>query len=594
MASSDGETEFESLLRQLREKTATREGLSLRVYEGPEKTPVLVQELQLENSDLIDEHWTDVWNPEEASRQQVQVCRAREGMAVVLLVVAGDKGAGKTTFFAGLTSRSLPILQAFRYNQASFFNLWYGPTLTELRELLHPTRRAQPFFQTALAHGFLHIPTPELEFFLEDEEFLAVDGAAEAGAAPLQGCSAEAQSVLVKLLEIGGDFIQELMELTSSGCTGPASVEPQGSSPGHPVACGGSAGGLEDPTRTTILRSVLQYLRQCSSLGYFINLDTMFPVDPSQRTSKLFGPALGATVTQLDFLGRVLPPGAKVLCYCSRHPNLAATQRDQHWPMTVLAEMQAVLGALLPTLNSAAQPLSLSVPDCREELLMDPQLGLCGLLEIALLEVQRSLQWRIRLHGFHPTAHLDESSGEYDYTALLTTLHRLLRHSASISTDSVPVVAHQLINLAYDRWEGLLRSGAPATACRQWFTKEDLFELLDTEGKAPNEGAGLDDLLHPMPRVPPMVLLDSFDSAVALLCQPVRRGTLALPLFNGLFADTALRLCPRGASKEVGGLWRARPSPSESHLSRRGFRLPLYPASRAVLRGVVDLAADAQ
>ena len=98
-------------MEALRQRTATREGLTLQVFDGPGGTSILVQEQQLENSDLIDEHWTDVFSPEEIRRRNVAMHRAREGLAVTLLVVAGDKAAGKTTFFAALTGGNLHILQ---------------------------------------------------------------------------------------------------------------------------------------------------------------------------------------------------------------------------------------------------------------------------------------------------------------------------------------------------------------------------------------------------------------------------------------------------------------------------------------------------
>ena len=182
--------------------------------------------------------------------------------------------------------------------------MWYAPDLQELRALLDAPTRAEPYFQTALAHGFLHMPVAEFEFFADDDEFRSdgespegdeAMGPAEVAGQGLGGARGGEQNMLIKLLEVGGDFVQELMGLREAERAAP------------------------DATKLGILRNVMQYLQQCTSLAYFINVDAMFAVLPA--AVRVDADKVRSTVAQLDFLNSVLPPGAGVLVYCSREPE---------------------------------------------------------------------------------------------------------------------------------------------------------------------------------------------------------------------------------------------------------------------------------
>eukprot|EP00668_Euglena_longa_P005464 GGOE01006439.1.p1 GENE.GGOE01006439.1~~GGOE01006439.1.p1 ORF type:complete len:666 (-),score=175.58 GGOE01006439.1:149-2146(-) len=534
------EGRLQDILEQLRARTEARENLRLQLYQGPGDVAILVQEQQLENSDLMDEHWSDVWNSEESVRRQhISVRRAKEGMAITLLVVAGDKAAGKTTFFAALTGGHLHILQAFRYDRASFFNVWYAPDPSELQELLHTPDRAEPYFQTALAHGFIHLPVPEYDFFRQDEEF-ASDG--DEPAPTLDQGEEGPQTMLVKLLEIGGDFIQDLMALLSAG------------------------GAMPDPTKASVLSNVLQYLQQCQSLAYFINLDAIFhPTDTAVQVNQ---EKVVKTVAQIDFLNSILPVGASILVYCSREPELLP---GAGWSGPVA---DALLEGLTEGTNAAAPQRASFHEQAR---LWETQESASALRHMVAWVLRREAvhrRWHLRLHGFYPTRHL-AANGQYDYSAVLRTLHRLLKTSTGVPMDKLGLVAQQVVNLAYDFWESDAARSLPPLA--SWFTKSMLFALLGDEGG----GSELDEVLHPMVVLPPMVLLDAFEEATDFL---VGQG-LALRWYNGRTAKMSVNVEAQGLPAIS---WVA-PRPASDSCEMCGFRLPMHPDSRRMLRRAVDL-----
>eukprot|EP00669_Euglena_mutabilis_P010253 TRINITY_DN5012_c0_g1_i1.p1 TRINITY_DN5012_c0_g1~~TRINITY_DN5012_c0_g1_i1.p1 ORF type:complete len:511 (+),score=61.54 TRINITY_DN5012_c0_g1_i1:503-2035(+) len=378
---------------------------------------------------------------------------------------------------------------------------------------------------------------PEYNFFRADDVFFS-EGDDPPG--PLTADDEGPQDMLVKMLEIGGDFIQELMTLLAT--------------PGAPAT---------DPTKASILSSVLQYLQQCHSLAYFVNLDALFHV--SSSSVQVNNAKLQQTLSQFDFLSSVLPSGAQVLVYCSREPD--------HLPPPGWSE---AFGKQLTALMTAlSEESGRALVDQMQKLeITDPASVLRRSVELLLRHEAGARHWGLRLRGFYPTRHLDEN-GAYDYDNVLRTLHRLMKTSTGVVLNQIGLVAQQVVNVAYDFWETADVAAAPPGSV--WFTKDALYAILDDD----SDSTELDDVLHPMVVLPPMVLLDAFDDVVALL---VRQG-LALPYCNGRTTDLALQFIAEGLPPLE---WRAA-APKSGLATPTGFCLPLHPASRRMVRQAVDL-----
>eukprot|EP01012_Entosiphon_sulcatum_P022902 TRINITY_DN27883_c0_g1_i1.p1 TRINITY_DN27883_c0_g1~~TRINITY_DN27883_c0_g1_i1.p1 ORF type:complete len:665 (+),score=127.13 TRINITY_DN27883_c0_g1_i1:23-1996(+) len=544
MDAAGSEQQYTALLEEIRAKTESSScgKLQLRLYDGPAGLHIVVQESQLTNPDLVDEHWTDVWSKELFHKQRVTVRAMREDMTVVLVVVAGDKAAGKTTFFAGLTGGSIRILQALRYSHAAFFNIWYSPDLGDLQQLAHDPERLKAFFQTALAHGYLQLPTSELAFFCEDEELLSDD---DEGPAIIPQPE-DRPHALVNLLELGGDFLQDLISLQEST---------------EEVTTGETADSVKDG----ILKNALQYLRNCARLAYFVNLERLFI--PKDTTLAVSEEAVRQTVLHLNFLAGVLPFDACIILYCSKHP------RTQHFQPGWLSGPLAALVAAEPDLC-----VSVDAARAAEWEGLDNPLLYC--MQWFLGEVRSKRGWPVNFGSkAYATAHLDDG-GEYDYEAILRTLHRLIRNSGTVTFNNIGLVAQQTVNAVYGHFE---ESRVPGRL--RWATKAVLLEALDEsepDDKAMEEDTpSLDVVLHPMCRLPPMVLIDSFAEVSGLLvgCK------LALPLHDAQYANICVEFRPEHGAPLI---WQP-PGPG---LGIDGFRLPMFPLAARLVRNGIDLMSS--
>ena len=163
----------------------------VRMLQGPDGLKVICQQRHQSNLDLQHENWSESFE---------------ESMGAIDILITGDRGAGKTTFLAGLTSGEMQILQALRYDASSFYNIWYGAEGGEVAELEESLRtRRMGFFQTELAFGSMLLPAQEHGLFLDDDEFVE---ACEDG--PEVPSAAAYTHVLVHVLEVGGDALRAL------------------------------------------------------------------------------------------------------------------------------------------------------------------------------------------------------------------------------------------------------------------------------------------------------------------------------------------------------------------------------------------------
>ena len=206
-----------------------------------------------------------------------------------------------------------------------------------------------------------------------------------------------------------------------------------------------------------------------------------------------------------------------------------------------------------------------------------PEGALRHVLQWMLGAVATERNWTLRLRGFYPTKHLS-ADGEYDYSAVLRTLHRLLKTSTCMPLDNTGLVAQQIVNIAYDFWESDAVQARPSGSV--WFTKDTLYEALQEL----EEGGGVQDVIHPMVMLPPMVMMDAFESIANFLAAE----GVALRWHDGRTAHTRLGFEAPGRPAIV---WRARPAPAGAQ--QCGFRLPLEPSVRRMIRGAVDLMSTA-
>lgn len=167
---------------------------------------------------------------------RVYVRRAPQACIDLRIILAGDKACGKSTLLAhllGAVSHQCTslVLQQLRFHKASFANVWVNPTPEEINmmadELKAPPSavhaRALHLMATQLALGMLHIDTSELSYFLQDELPISGDDDAEPSSITKdrvvveQSCdrmgltgTSPPQDVVVRFLELGGDVIDEL------------------------------------------------------------------------------------------------------------------------------------------------------------------------------------------------------------------------------------------------------------------------------------------------------------------------------------------------------------------------------------------------
>ncbi|KAJ9446973.1 hypothetical protein DIPPA_13678 [Diplonema papillatum] len=163
----------------------------IRTMRGSGGVTVICQERHEHNYDLTHENWGG----------------GDERMGAATVLVTGDKGAGKTTFLAGLTSGSVQILQALKYDTSAFYNIWFGVTEAEVKNLLRSLEyRRFSFFQTELCHGSVVIPSSEYAMFLDDDEFKEDTAPSRARLERLSKLT----HVFLRVIEIGGDALQAM------------------------------------------------------------------------------------------------------------------------------------------------------------------------------------------------------------------------------------------------------------------------------------------------------------------------------------------------------------------------------------------------
>ena len=184
---------MESKLKQFISEENTQNNLTDGVItRGCEASGVYLalQERHHHNLDLTHENWG------EATEEQMGCCS---------IIITGDKGAGKTTFLSGLSSGNSKILQALRYDNASFYNIWYGSNECEI-DLLKASLKDRDlhFYQTELAHASMTIPFSEFALFMEDNEYTEPSQPIPILPHP------QPTHVLLRILEIGGDALNLL------------------------------------------------------------------------------------------------------------------------------------------------------------------------------------------------------------------------------------------------------------------------------------------------------------------------------------------------------------------------------------------------
>ena len=180
--------------------------------------------------------------------QEVYMRRPPQACVDARVVIAGDKACGKSTLLANLLGAvshraTTLVLQQLRFHKACFANLWVDPTAAEVAMMADelgagPAAHARtlPLMATQLAVGMLHIEASELSFFLQDALPLSDSGGCDNGecsdAFPecadrslveealgrlgLRG-AAPPQDAVVRLMELGGDAIDELRAWEANG-----------------------------------------------------------------------------------------------------------------------------------------------------------------------------------------------------------------------------------------------------------------------------------------------------------------------------------------------------------------------------------------
>jgi len=329
--------------------------------------------------------------------------KPKERVAFAQLLVTGDKAAGKTTWINGLTTGSLRILQAMRYDAGVFYNIWYAPAQEDLEELSESiSRRKLPFFQTELAHGAMLITAGELRFFLEDEELADDDdpGPSEATCALL----GEAEQGMVRLLELGGDGLHELRMMSA-----------------------GEGDRITDPTKLALLRQTAQTVRAANRVAYFVSLSSLLHPNESQIDTAGEGGAVALT-SRLRFIREAAPQAELVL--------LCTTPRE---------EAGTCVGA-----EAAARIVAETGGGDSEEL--------------ARMHPMELVKWLAHSAGIegcrvYRAEHLSDEGLEHH--ECLRTLRRLLRGESVLTPDgAMPVVAEQAANLLLSRGVHLVNKDA--------------------------------------------------------------------------------------------------------------------------------------
>jgi hypothetical protein len=305
----------------------------------------------------------------------------------------------------------------------------------------------------------------ELRFFLEDEEFCDSEAISPDTSETLN----TAQHVMVKLLEVGGDCLHELLELQHLE-DGECDAAPQ-----HPV-------------KIALLQQTTATVRMAARVAYFVNLESLLTPgalsEPFGSAADACGPAV--FVQRLGFLCKLLRDDAEVVCFCTRSPDL------EH-PVAV---------------GRVCSALSLSRPDsedlarhCQAEAVM----GERGSLSCHAWAQLQIVHWLAIYAGLAPSRikvaaveHL-RGDGSTDHTAVLSSLRRLLGGNPLSTTDSaLPLLAEQVAHLLFDN----------AVACIDKDTFADILQPFEDSGHADLYR----NVVHPMVVVPSMVFLDSFSA----------------------------------------------------------------------------------
>eukprot|EP00929_Paragymnodinium_shiwhaense_P087158 TRINITY_DN47438_c0_g1_i1.p1 TRINITY_DN47438_c0_g1~~TRINITY_DN47438_c0_g1_i1.p1 ORF type:complete len:669 (-),score=162.80 TRINITY_DN47438_c0_g1_i1:165-2171(-) len=455
------EEAFQDLKAATEASNAGRAQLSVTHYQGPSDIRIVCQEAFHHNFDLTHEHWAEVCAPSDEAHQGGEVFRrSKETLAFAHIFITGDKAAGKTTFLNGLTTGDLRVLQCLRYDSGLFYNIWYAPSTADMLALRKSlSQRTLPFFQTELAHGGMLMEAGELRFFMEDEEFS--EGATISQVT--EDILAQSRHVMLKLLEVGGDCLHELLELDTTGKDG---------------------SGLH-PVKKALLEQTTAAIRAAGRAAYFINLTTLFASDEHVvRDSKADAVGPAALVERLGFLKKLLRHGAEVFLFCTQPPSISFE--------AARARLSEALSTPLPEFADAAAQTD----------------GTSFLPLVLWVAMHAGLDGdRLRVVC---TDHLQPGTDNIDHTAVLQSLRRLLTGDClKTATSGLALLAEQVAHVLFDNKVAVL-------------TKEELAELLedfDDDGYAELYRK----VVRPMVALPPMVLLDSFVNITAYLC---RRGFL--------------------------------------------------------------------
>ena len=163
----------------------------------------------------------------------IRVIRPAETFHYGVLLVAGDKGVGKTTLLERCSNGGPHVQQVLRHHTATFCNVWMSPTDADVamfeEEMTHA--RQLPLLPSQLCFATIHADTEDLRLFLQDDELRGSDSviaplaeeewSPDARSVVLGKADGTAQHTIVQFLELGADFVDAYCSVL------PGSPQPQ-------------------------------------------------------------------------------------------------------------------------------------------------------------------------------------------------------------------------------------------------------------------------------------------------------------------------------------------------------------------------------
>ena len=264
----------------------------------------------------------------------IVVRRAKEDVAEIPILIAGDVAAGKSTFLYAVTRGDIQLQQCLRHYRTTWSNLWLRPTpaaidllLTEMggrgdsqaasADARPPRRRAMGILPTELCVASLLADTAEVTFFLDDDEFT---GAVPCGGATVDDAVTTTPSLwstvvapVFNWLHKGGDWPEHhatvatdvpsaaaadalrrhateqhtMLHMIEIGGHLNTEVARRATQETPPVGTRERVRASDDASWTSLYGVVEAHIARASTLCYFVNAVTAFPPPPPSPTAEL-------------------------------------------------------------------------------------------------------------------------------------------------------------------------------------------------------------------------------------------------------------------------------------------------------------------